>query len=315
MEALELPALLQHHLRLWPLVLEARHLDYTLEPPPRGDSRWQLLVPAANGDRAVAEIVAYERENVGWRGVREIPVDPSPSAVPGAVAVAGGLAFFHGLTSEPMRRASWLPGGHEAWVDVGNADSRLMLYFGEWHRAATALTLHSDAAHLAGNAALGGVYLALAGRELGFGVALSLAIWAGILGNCLNAWFYGAGHRSIGASTAVFGILGAMTLHRSLVLLGQRKRLVGLPAAGQRHAAAWLRVSGPLAAGIFLLSLFGISDGNTDVMAHLFGFLAGMALGWGLWQSRDWTRRRGVSAVLGAGSLGALVLAWGMALW
>ena len=71
------------------------------------------------------------------------------------------------------------------------------------------------------------------------------------------------GHRSVGASTAVFGAVGILA---ALSLVRHRHYL-------QRR---WLL---PVAAALALLALLGTEGKNTDLGAHLFGFVSGIVLG------------------------------------
>ncbi len=84
---------------------------------------------------------------------------------------------------------------------------------GEWWRAVTALGLHADAVHLAGNMVFGIVFGFLAGELLGWGLAWFGMLLAGALGNALNAFVQAPGHTSIGASTAVFATLGILAAY------------------------------------------------------------------------------------------------------
>ena len=135
---------------------------------------------------------------------------------------------------------------------------------GEWYRAATALLMHADVVHLAGNM----VGIALLGSAvcsiMGWGVGWLMILSSGIAGNVVNAVVYKAGHSSIGASTAVFGALGILTAWQFL----RRARQPG------RRLKALL----PLGAGLALLGFMG-SSVHTDILAHLFGFLSGIAIG------------------------------------
>jgi membrane associated rhomboid family serine protease len=83
-------------------------------------------------------------------------------------------------------------------------------------------------------------------------------ILSGTIGNWVTAVMHGTGHRAVGASTSVFGGVGA---------------LVGLAIVRGRHRA-WV----PLAAGLALLGLLGTSE-RADLLAHFFGFVAGVTAG------------------------------------
>jgi membrane associated rhomboid family serine protease len=93
-------------------------------------------------------------------------------------------------------------------------------------------------------------------------VALLLATLAGTGGNLLNAWLRGAPHDAVGASTALFGVVGVLSglAYRRRVVLAMRK--------------PWLTI----AAGLALLAMLGAGEG-TDLLAHFFGFVAGFPLG------------------------------------
>lgn len=106
-------------------------------------------------------------------------------------------------------------------------------------------------------------------------------------------------HLSVGASTAVFGALGI------LVALVWRRGFL-------RHTP-WRRRFAPIFAGIALLAYTGTAGENTDLGAHLFGFVAGLGIGWALARDAllDGRRAQWLAAAAGAG---ALVAAWAVAL-
>ncbi|MGH7553513.1 MAG: rhomboid family intramembrane serine protease, partial [Longimicrobiales bacterium] len=136
---------------------------------------------------------------------------------------------------------------------------------GEWWRAITALTLHTDAPHLLANLAAGIWFGVLAGRQLGPGVAWLLILLAAATSNLLESLFGPPGHRAVGASTAVFAALG---------VLSANAWRAPFPRA-QRWAVRW----GPLVVGVILLGWFGSEGERTDVVAHIGGFLLGVVAG------------------------------------
>jgi membrane associated rhomboid family serine protease len=144
------------------------------------------------------------------------------------------------------------------------ASSASHILKGEWYRSTTALLLHSDAVHLAGNLAGVGVFATAVCSVTGWGMGWLLILMSGICGNLVNAYFYAYGHRAIGASTAVFGAVGLLCAYQFI------KRI---RSPGSRYQI-WL----PLGAGLALLAFLGAST-HTDIMAHLFGLLSGMVLG------------------------------------
>jgi membrane associated rhomboid family serine protease len=148
--------------------------------------------------------------------------------------------------------------------DVGELDAA-RVQAGQWWRAWTALTLHVDGPHLAANLAAGVWFGYLAARQMGAGSAWLLTVTGAGIANLLEGLLGPADHTSVGASTAVFAALGAMSA------FSWRERL---PL--RQH---WGRRWGPLVAGVILLGWTGSAGEGTDVIAHLAGFAVGAVLG------------------------------------
>lgn len=244
----------------WGLVLEARHMPYRLE---RSAGGYRLLCPADAKDRLLQEIQSYEQENKA----------PHAPSLPGPMRENTGytvgivllLGLFHGIAQN-----QWRLFGYDAarspvpWVREGACDCFEILFHGALWRSVTALTLHADAAHVVGNMGIGLLVLAPLCRELGSGAGWLLTLLAGALGNLLNCSLQGTGHLSLGASTAVFGAVGVLSSLRAAREQRWEPRSVLLP----------------LGAGVTLLAFLGIGkDPQTDVGAHVCGFLVGLALG------------------------------------
>ena len=274
------------------LVLDARSVPCMIEVR---DGGWHLLVPLEQYERALFELRSYVRENTNWP-------PPPPQARPlfentlATISILILLATFHNLTHIDIP----LPGiSMPDWVDIGNAQAAKILD-GQWWRLVTALTLHADWAHLSSNLAIGGIFVIFLCRELGSGLAWSLLLSAGVLGNLVNACVQSPGHSSVGASTAVFGAVGILA---SLSLVRYRHQL-------QRR---WLL---PVAAALALLAILGTEGKNTDIGAHLFGFVYGSFLGL---ITEYLIGRRGcpgpvLNALLALMSVGTVVGAWWLAL-
>ena len=240
---------------LWALVLESRRFPCRIEP--HGIYR-RLLVPAKRFAAACNELRLFERENRNWP---PLPPQSSP-LVENTLATLSLLillATFHNLT---QLDASLFGYGRVDWTAIGNAHSAKILD-GEWWRLVTALTLHADWLHLFSNLALGAIFIVSLCRELGSGLAWSLLLGSGVLGNLANACLQLPDHRSVGASTVVFGAVGILA---ALNLLRNRSYL-------QRR---WPL---PVAAALALLALLGTEGKQTDLGAHLFGFIFGIGLG------------------------------------
>jgi membrane associated rhomboid family serine protease len=226
------------------LVLEQEGIPHELR---RVDhARWGLEIDDQDAARAEAAISAFELENPPE--VRR----PERRLYPITGAVASGVAFSLALLAVYVRTGPESAGS--AWFERGSANAVAMLH-GEWWRTVTALTLHADAPHVAGNAVLGGILLALLARSVGPGLASALMLLSGVAGTFAAALLR-RDSVSIGASTAVFGTLGA---------------LAALPRYSRR---VWM----PLIGALVLLALLGTSK-RADVAGHLSGFLCGVLAG------------------------------------
>ena len=142
---------------------------------------------------------------------------------------------------------------------LGAKRSDLIMEGKELHRLVTPVFLHGSITHLLMNT----FSLQNIGPEVerlfGGGRYLSTYLLAGVAGNVMSA--YNSPNPSIGASGAVFGLMGAY-----YAFLSQNERLLG--RSGQD---AMGRVSGTL----FLNVLFGLASPAIDNWAHIGGALGG----------------------------------------
>ena len=240
------------------------------------ETHWALQIDDEDAVRAEAAIAAFERENP--RDDRR-PQELHPTT--GSVAL--GVAFAVLLVAMYVRTGPESPGS--PWFERGSADADAIVH-GQWWRSVTALTLHADAGHVAGNAVLGGLLLALLARSVGPGVASVLMLFSGAAGTFAAAGLIRHDFVSIGASTAVFGVLGALAV---------------LPRDSRR---VWIPVVGALA----LLAFLGTSK-RADVAGHVCGFACGLLAGSvvsRLPPLRNWV----VQAWLTAVAAGVPVAAW-----
>ena len=120
-------------------------------------------------------------------------------------------------------------------------------------------------AHILGNLAFGIPYGYFASQLLGVGRAWASIFVAAVLANLLDAALMSALQSSIGASTAVFAMLG----------------IVGAYAwqRGQGRFSRWAHRAAPLVAAVALLAMTGVGDERTDIVAHLAGFATGALTG------------------------------------
>jgi len=274
--------------KLWALVLEARYLPARVEPD--GDG-WRLLVPASRLKDAERELRLFVAENRHWPPAPP-PVRQQLNNALAPLSVLILVATFYNVTLLPVA----LPGGQPLnWLEVGSARANLILD-GEVWRTVTALTLHADLTHLLSNLAIGGIFIIYLCSDFGSGLAWALLLACGALGNLANAYVQLPSHDSIGSSTLVFaavGVLGAANMVR------------------YRHHALrkWPL---PVASALSLLVLLGTEGKNTDLGAHLFGFLFGIVLG-ALTAHLVGTRGRPgplPNALLSLGSGAVVVAAW-----
>ena len=269
------------------LVLAAVHIPYQLIDD--GQS-CVLVVPAEQSARAAEEIRLYEEENppAGPRVSRRIVYQDALPGVMGYVLVVCAVAWLAGFSIFDAN-----------WFAAGRVDGTL-IRDGEWWRTITALTLHSGVRHLLGNLVFGVFFGIFAGRLLGSGVAWLTIVVAGALGNTANTLLLESTHRSVGASTAVFATLGL---------------LAGYVWRGQLMAQdRWSTRFGPVVGGLALLMFTGTGDDNTDIGAHLMGFVCGFAAGMLLTALGRSPAPAHVQRTSGLLAIGVVAMAWLLAL-
>jgi membrane associated rhomboid family serine protease len=273
------------------LVLTAMGVPGFVTP---ADGEFLLQVPTGDAGYAAQHLLHYEAENRA-----PPPPPPPPLAYPYAwVGCLAYVAVLIGVTWALSRGLVRLDA-----FDMGELDAA-RVQAGQWWRAWTALTLHLDGPHLAANLSAGIWFGYLAGRQMGTGTAWFLAVTGAALANLLEGLFGPPEHRAVGASTAVFAILGALSAY------SWRERFQ-LP---QRWARRW----GPLIAGVILLGWTGSAGEGTDVdvVAHVIGFAVGALLGATVALPQLQGLVRGVPQMLtGAAALASLAIAWSFALW
>lgn len=255
------------------------------------DERCAVVVPAEFAEKARFEIWQYEEENRTDDRVAPVVQPVYQDAIPGVVGYVVVVCLV-----------AWLAGigawGYD-WLGAGRIDGTLIRN-GEWWRSFTALTLHSGLKHLVSNIGFGALFGLLAGRVAGSGVAwLSILLASGVA-NILNTIMLDASHRSIGASTAVFAALGLVS---------------GFVWRGKLTAQdRWPYRIGPIVGGIALLAYTGTGDANTDIGAHLLGFVAGFAAGILLIRVADKLHDQRVQLNSGIAAITILAVSWFIAL-
>ncbi|MFZ2949784.1 MAG: rhomboid family intramembrane serine protease [Desulfuromonadaceae bacterium] len=270
------------------LVLDSRSIPCCIEPAGSG---WLLLVPEQQLESARRELRLYEEANRNWPpplpASRELVENILPT-----LSILILLATFHNLNLLGIS----LPGrGMVDLNELGAAHAGKILDGQPW-QCITALTLHADLLHLLSNLTIGGFFIILLCRELGSGLAWSLLLASGTAGNLINAWVQSPAHRSVGASTAVFGAVGI---------------LAAISAVRYRHhlQRRWFI---PVASGLALLAILGTEGKNTDLGAHLFGFGCGVFFGTGaeFLVGRYGRPGTALNLLLAALSMALVVAAW-----
>lgn len=287
------PVITRRKAEEWRFVLRAIGVGSWIDHDTQG--RYLLIVPKDQLARSVLELTEYEQENrqrIRERTRKDVPLYRGSWWAAGIVLA---ISVFFAITGPSVSRS--------IWFRVGVADTNAILR-GAVHETITALTLHSTMQHLVGNVLIGGVFFALVHKRFGAGLGSLLIVGSGALGNFLNALWHWQNHRSIGASTAVmgaFGILAAAQFVFNRARIPTRKTI---------------KMWAPLMAGTALLGMFGSSP-DSDLLAHAFGFLAGVLLGlvaaYPL-RYRQTALPLWMQVVFGVTALGIVVGAWLVAL-
>ena len=258
----------------------------------RGRDGWNLIVPEPLAAKAAGHLEAYAQESTGWAPPRPPLPMPYRFGYDGIVAYTAVLLLVELAVNQRALGEDWLAAGR---LHAG------LVRDGQWWRTVTALTLHTDATHLAGNLIIGAAFVLFAGRFLGNGLTWMSVVIAGAVGNTVSALLQPPTHLAIGASTAVFATLGLVTAY------GWRRRDV--------IQLAWPLRFAPLVIGVFMFAWMGSGGERTDVMSHLTGFLAGLALGayYGGFENGIVLGRRWQWG-LGLGAVAIVAISWAIAL-
>ncbi|MCP4672038.1 MAG: rhomboid family intramembrane serine protease, partial [Desulfobacula sp.] len=213
-----------------------------------------VLVDKKNQKQALLTVDTYYKENKFFRLKQQLQAFPISSFKSyTAFIIMGLLVLIHTFCTYYNI--------HEKIILKYGA-SALFILQGETYRAITALFLHADVQHLAGNLAGMLIFAAPVISVSGFGTGSLMLLASGTLGNLFNAHMYQTAHLSIGASTAVMGAAGLLAAFQ----VTQRQRSVSLNNLM------------PIFAGAVLVALFSQGE-HTDAWAHIFGFFSGLCLG------------------------------------
>ena len=276
-----IPALTRRQAMDWSLVLASQGIEHIVD---RDEATgWTLSVPVGDYEKALTQIRQYRLENRHWRWRQPV--------------------FQPGLYFDWSSLAWVLLNIFFYWWSEARADLRMTgimdgaaLAHGEWWRLFTATWLHADLAHLAMNAIFGFLFLGLVMGRYGPGVGVLAAYLAGVGGNVTSWLVYGDSHRGLGASGVVMGALGLLTI-QSVALLKRR------------NANTFRLFASGIFAGLLLFVFLGVSL-ESDVVAHLGGFITGLLLGSLLALAPRLTHRPRVNLAAGILFAALVILSW-----
>lgn len=268
----------------WSLVLVSQGIETTIDQ----DTvlGWGLIISESDHTRARESLNQYLAENRQWAWRRRI----SPKGTLfdwgclGWVTLVGLFFWIQTHASADFRNA-------------GLMDATAVSH-GQWWRLFTAIFLHADLAHFAMNASLGLLLLGLTMGNFGTGFGLLAAYLAGAGGN-VSTWLIFEGHRSLGASGMVMGCVGLLTA----------QSIFSPSDVSQRVKYALTS----LLSGIMLFALLGLSP-ESDVLAHLGGFISGVVLGSLLLIKLRLTQNATANIFAGAAFCVLVVLPWWLAI-
>jgi len=218
---------------------------------------WRIEVPISRTELAQAEIAEFEEESRHWPPVWMLPGSEAQELSMASIVVAMLMLGMFAITGGVQ--------GDSPWFAHGSANAAL-IHDGEWWRAVTALWLHADFGHVAGNAICAVLIGSVVCRRIGNGMGWLLISLTGLFGDLATTTVVVTSYSSIGASTAMFGaigLLGGWRLMDHLRFGGPlTMRGIGLPLL-------------VVATAVILMS----AGPNVDVTGHIMGAIAGVALG------------------------------------
>lgn len=233
------------------LVLSSTGISYHLREDGR---RWDILVNDTDYEKAVIAIEQYLKENPEVKKTEDPLYSKYQRTYTGIWVSILLIAFYVAMTISDKS---------DVFVKTYGSSAFYILH-GELYRSVTSLMLHAGPLHLMGNIAGIAIFGTAVCTIMGWGVGWLMILASGIAGNLTNALLYTSGHISIGASTAIFGAIGILSASQFFKKFKQSSQKI----------KAFL----PLSCGLALLGILGSGE-HSDLMAHLFGFLAGIVLG------------------------------------
>ncbi len=147
------------------------------------------------------------------------------------------------------------------WIKIGGNDAYKVIN-GEFYRAITSLTLHSNIVHISSNIIFFLILIKPLVKIFKEGKAWFFIIVSGFIGNVFSDYLYQNFHISIGFSTSVFAVIGMLAFINFTIYKKETSII-------KRYL--------PFAAAIALMGLTGTGK-NVDVWAHIAGFFSGIVV-------------------------------------
>ena len=145
----------------------------------------------------------------------------------------------------------------------GLADADKILR-GEWWRTITAITLHGDARHLAGNLVTGYIVLNLMAYRIPLARMVPFLAIGSALANFAVAATVQTDYRALGFSSFVFASIGALAVIEFRLM--------------PHETHGMLRRFAPLCGALSLAVFLGLGE-NADILGHFYGFFVGCLCG------------------------------------
>ena len=235
-------------IREYSLVLLSQGISHRLERSDTGP--FEIYVTKENETKSILQLELYRRENPPREMDEPIPLSLGLAplwvlSVPTLVTAADFLEIIPNLNAR----------------GISDADKVLD---GEWWRTITALTLHGDLRHIAGNLVSGYVALNLLSTRIPIARIAPFIAASSAMANSLTVVTVRSDYRSLGFSTFVFATMGTLSVIEFRLM--------------PRESHGIIRRFAPLCGAILLAVFLGLGE-NADILGHAYGFVMGCLCG------------------------------------
>lgn len=227
------------------------------DPPPEKKRRQHPL------ERQEDEAPQKAKASNAQRVMLHIPVvKPNVTYALIAINIVIFIVMYFGVSTAELNRIT----------DWGANNQTGVLENGEFHRLVTAMFMHGGIAHIVFN--MMALYFIGQTVERFFGHVRFAIVYllGGLLGSVLSIVLNGPSVYSVGASGAVFAIVGA-----EIVFLYKHRKLLG--EVGQAQLRQLLIIAG-LNFAVGFGSSFTAGQVQIDNWGHVGGFIGGLVLAW-----------------------------------